>query len=112
MQAPVGVAPAPAKLVTVAPAAVDASEAVTSEHASTFEIRVELGEGEWLADEDDAEGELDDPQAAINKPATATSANAAVCPIGECLAGFNLVSIVPQGYCCQTARPIRIAIRR
>jgi hypothetical protein len=85
------------RLATDAPAAVEASAAVTREHASTFEISVGLGDGEWLPDEEEAEGVLDDPHAAIKRPAAATSANAEICPTRERLAALNLVSVVPQG---------------
>src|ERR1700674_75710 len=113
MQAPVGVAPAPPKLVTVAPAAVEASEAVTSLHASTLEISVawELGDGEWLPDEE-AEGELDDPQAPINRPAAATKAIVPICRTSAWPARLKLCPMVPQGYCAQMAKSNRIAIRR
>jgi hypothetical protein len=100
------------RLATVAPAAVEASAAVTREHASTFEISVGLGDGEWLPDEDEADGVLDDPQAAIKRPAAATTANAEVCPMRERLATLTLVLVVPQGYCCRPPQSIRIAIRR
>src|ERR1700676_5753506 len=99
MQAPVGVAPAPQTLVTAAPAAVEASEAVTSLQASTLEISVawDLGDGEWLPDED-AEGELDDPQAPIKRPAAATRAVAPICRTSTGPARLQLGPKDPQGY--------------
>lgn len=61
--------------VTVTPAAVEASAAVTSVHASTFEIRValEFGVGEGLTEEpvEDVDG-LEDPHALTTRPAIAT----------------------------------------
>src|SRR5580693_8293649 len=104
MQAPVGVAPAPPKLVTVAPAALDASEAVTSEHASTFVISAALGDGEWLPDEDEAEGVLDDPHAEIKRPTAATRAIAPICRTRTSPARLSLGAVAPQGYCAQTAQ--------
>src|ERR1700681_3101788 len=98
MQAPVAVAPAPPKLVTVAPAAVEASEAVTSLQASTLEISVawELGDGEWLPDEE-AEGEVDDPQAPIKKPAAATRSIAPICRTSAWPARLKLCPTAPKG---------------
>ena len=96
MQAPVGVAPVPPKLATVAPAALDASEAVTSEHASTFEISTEVGVGLELELLDDAEGELDDPHAPIKRPTTAPRAIAPLCRTRTWPARLNLGAVVPK----------------
>jgi hypothetical protein len=68
----------PARFVTGLPAAVEASAAVTSVHASTFEISVafELGVGEGLADEleevDDVGEDPQDPHELSTKPTIAT----------------------------------------
>src|ERR1700674_3487762 len=112
MQAPVGVAPVPPKLTTVAPAALDASEAVTSAHASTFEIRAAVGVGLGVGLLDDPEGALDDPHAPIKRPAAPTRAIAPICRTRTLPARLNLGAVVPQGYCGQTAQSIRIAVRR
>jgi hypothetical protein len=103
-------------LATVVPAAVEASAAVTSVHASTFEISLAsgLGDGEWPSDEDEdeAEGELDDPHAAMKRPAAATTANT---PIWRTMAWpvrLNLGFVAPIGYSGRTARSNGIAVRR
>jgi hypothetical protein len=63
-------------LVTVNPAALDASDAVTRVQASTLVIS--FAEGDVAADglPDEAEGELDDPHAATRRPANTSSAKA------------------------------------
>jgi hypothetical protein len=58
--------------VTVTPVAVDASAAVTSLHASTFEIVVALGVGVGVTE--DFEEEPGDPQAPTRRPHIATTA--------------------------------------
>jgi hypothetical protein len=61
----------------VIPAAVEASAAVTSVHASTFEISVALGlgVGEGLADEfEEVDDGLDDPHELTTRPAIAIKA--------------------------------------
>jgi hypothetical protein len=62
--------------VTVVPAAVEASAAVTSVHASTFEICVSLGlgDGDGLADEFEEVEDGLDPQELTTTPAIATKA--------------------------------------
>jgi hypothetical protein len=66
----------PEIFVTVTPAALDASAAETSMHASTLAISVAVGVGvgEGLGEEVEDEDELDDPHALTRRPATATRA--------------------------------------
>ena len=90
---------APPRLASVLPVVVDASAAVTSVHASTFEISFGDGDGEGLLDE--AEGELD-PHAATRRPTTATRAiavraRAKADRFGAGPAGLNLEPVVSQG---------------
>jgi hypothetical protein len=72
MQAP-GIWPPEARFETVAPAAFEASAAVTSVQASTFEIVVALGVGVGEGVAADFEDDGDDPQATI-RPHIATAA--------------------------------------
>jgi hypothetical protein len=67
----------PARFATVVPAAAEASAAVTSVHASTFEICVSLGlgDGDGLAEEfEEVEDGLEDPHELTTRPAIATKA--------------------------------------
>ena len=85
--------------------ATDASAAVTSEQASTFEISdaVVDGVGEWLTDE--AVDELDDPHPLTRRPTVATRAIAPLTPtvlgtadrIGAAPVRLNLGPVASQG---------------
>jgi len=75
MQAPGTTTPlAPARFATVVPEALEASDAVTSVHASTFEMRVAVGDvvGEWLPEV--VAEELADPHPLTRRPTIATTA--------------------------------------
>ncbi len=71
--------PAPARFETVVPVALEASAAVTSEHASTLRISVGLGVGVGEGLTDEVEGP-DDPQALTKRAAVATRA---ITPLAE-----------------------------
>jgi hypothetical protein len=105
MQAPGTTTPlAPARFANVVPEALEASEAVTSEHASTFEISVaaEDGVGEWPPDVV-ADG-LDEPHALTRRP----TATRAIAPLARTVSAkpvrmgalperVNLGPVVSQG---------------
>ena len=74
MHAPGIDAPPAAELVRVAPVAVDASEAITSEHASTLVI-LAAGLGLGLFSDVELEVDGEDPHAAIRRPASTTRAD-------------------------------------
>ncbi|HEV3102659.1 MAG TPA: hypothetical protein VG426_10030 [Candidatus Dormibacteraeota bacterium] len=74
MQAPGIDAPPAAAFVRVAPVVVDASEAITSEHASTLAILAAwVGLGLGLFSDVELEVDGDDPHAASRRPASITA---------------------------------------